>query len=238
MFFLAKHAFVCSDGASYVFLDIKRDQYSAVAARDAEGLAAIVPGWPCPNPASAEATSARTERTVRELLEREILTPDEADGKAAWPVAMPTPARSLWPPYDPLLGNSAGALPSTRIITRFMVACLRARTLLKWRSLAYVLDRHAQRHPSPVKDSTGAPVPQALVSDFRALRPLVFTSAQQCLFHSLALAEFLAFHDVSARWVFGVQFSPFAAHCWLQQDDVVYNDNIEHVRRFTPIMAA
>jgi hypothetical protein len=52
----------------------------------------------------------------------------------------------------------------------------------------------------------------------------------------LALSEFLALRDASARWVFGVQFAPFAAHCWLQQGDVVFNDNVEHVRRFTPIM--
>ena len=33
------------------------------------------------------------------------------------------------------------------------------------------------------------------------------------------------------------QASPFSAHCWVQQGDVVLNDTIENVRPFTPIMA-
>jgi hypothetical protein len=34
-----------------------------------------------------------------------------------------------------------------------------------------------------------------------------------------------------------VQTKPFAAHCWVQQGDVVFNDTPEHVRRYTPILA-
>jgi hypothetical protein len=38
--------------------------------------------------------------------------------------------------------------------------------------------------------------------------------------------------------VFGVQARPFAAHCWVQKGEVVFNDTVEHVSGYTPIMTA
>ena len=31
------------------------------------------------------------------------------------------------------------------------------------------------------------------------------------------------------RWVFGVRARPFVAHCWVQYEDMVFNDTVEHV---------
>ncbi|NJO13234.1 MAG: lasso peptide biosynthesis B2 protein [Gammaproteobacteria bacterium] len=72
---------------------------------------------------------------------------------------------------------------------------------------------------------------------FEALHPLVFASRNRCLFHSLALIEYLARHELYPRWVFGVQAVPFAAHCWVQQEGQVLNDTVEHVSRYTPILS-
>jgi hypothetical protein len=57
-----------------------------------------------------------------------------------------------------------------------------------------------------------------------------------CLYDSLALVEFLAHYRLFPQWVFGVMAEPFAAHCWVQQDDRVLNDSVDYVRGFTPIM--
>lgn len=238
MLLLAKHVFVCSDGISCVLLDTRRDRYCLIAPRDAEGLADIVPGWPVSVPGNGQRKGARTERAVRDLLRRGILTTDSRQGKGAWPVALPTATSTVWAPADPLLPNTHSALPGLRTIVRFVRACLQASALLKWRSLEQVLHRHASRQGKATREPADKTRLQRLVDDFRHLRPLFFTSSQHCLFSSLALAEFLALHGLRIHWVFGVQFSPFAAHCWLQQDAIVLNDNVEHVRRFTPIMAS
>jgi hypothetical protein len=58
-----------------------------------------------------------------------------------------------------------------------------------------------------------------------------------CLADSLALSRFLSRRNVASAMVFGVKLDPFAAHCWLQQDDVILNDAADAVATFTPIMA-
>jgi hypothetical protein len=50
------------------------------------------------------------------------------------------------------------------------------------------------------------------------------------------LLEYLAWYRIFPTWVFGVQTRPFAAHCWLQHENIVLNDTVEHVTRYTPIM--
>lgn len=58
-----------------------------------------------------------------------------------------------------------------------------------------------------------------------------------CLFRSSVLLRALRYSGQNAIWVFGVRTWPFSAHCWLQIDDQVLDDDPERVRLFTPIMA-
>lgn len=64
----------------------------------------------------------------------------------------------------------------------------------------------------------------------------MFRSNNACLFDSLTLINFLAYFGIFPQWIFGVRSDPFAAHCWVQQDGMVFNDSIEHVIRYKPIM--
>ena len=75
-----------------------------------------------------------------------------------------------------------------------------------------------------------------LVETFFKLRGFFFSSRSECLFDSLTLLNFLAHYGRTADWVFAVQARPFAAHCWVQLDDIVFNDTVEHVSGYTPIM--
>jgi hypothetical protein len=77
---------------------------------------------------------------------------------------------------------------------------------------------------------------EALLAQFDALRPL-FPRKYLCLFDSLAQLEFLSRFGLYPTWIFAVIPEPFEAHCWLQQGDVVLNDSVEEVTKFTPIMA-
>ena len=49
------------------------------------------------------------------------------------------------------------------------------------------------------------------------------------------MAHMLFQEGIGAQIVFGVTM-PFAAHCWVQQGDVVLNDALDRVLRFRPIM--
>jgi hypothetical protein len=57
-----------------------------------------------------------------------------------------------------------------------------------------------------------------------------------CLLDSLALVNFLARRGLFAHLVMGVKLNPFAAHCWVQHQDVILNDVFDRASAFTPIL--
>jgi len=72
---------------------------------------------------------------------------------------------------------------------------------------------------------------------FRRLLPWVPFQGQ-CLYRAALLRRFLGTDRDQVDWVFGVTTWPFAAHCWLQIGDLVINDRLDRVSRYTPIMVA
>lgn len=55
-----------------------------------------------------------------------------------------------------------------------------------------------------------------------------------CLTDSLAFLRWLGYPP-GAMLVFGAKLAPFAAHCWVQIDQLLLNDHLEYVRRFRPL---
>jgi hypothetical protein len=68
------------------------------------------------------------------------------------------------------------------------------------------------------------------------MRSIFLSTRNRCVLESIVLLELFARHALYPTWVFGVHARPFAAHCWLQHDDVVLNDTVEHISHYTPIM--
>jgi hypothetical protein len=59
----------------------------------------------------------------------------------------------------------------------------------------------------------------------------------RCLYRAALLRRYLGADAARVTWVFGVSTWPFDAHCWLQCGELVLNDRLHRVRRYTPIMA-
>lgn len=59
-----------------------------------------------------------------------------------------------------------------------------------------------------------------------------------CLYRAYTLRRFLRAGGVDADWVFGVRTWPFSAHCWLQRDDLLLDDDLDRVGLYTPILVA
>lgn len=59
----------------------------------------------------------------------------------------------------------------------------------------------------------------------------------QCVYRAYLLRAFLAARGRGSTWVFGVRTWPFSAHCWLQIDDVLLDDDLDRVGLYTPILA-
>lgn len=57
-----------------------------------------------------------------------------------------------------------------------------------------------------------------------------------CLPRSIAMAQQCASDGVPVELVIGIRPDPFLAHCWVQHEGLVLNDDIDNVRTFTPIL--
>lgn len=60
----------------------------------------------------------------------------------------------------------------------------------------------------------------------------------ECLQRGFLLKRLLRSHGIASDWIFGVRTWPFAAHCWIQVDDLVVGDSLERIGVYTPIMVA
>ena len=116
---------------------------------------------------------------------------------------------------------------------RAAAAIRRTRRDLARRPIGVLLDELRQG-ADPIPFYNGADI-ALLVGRFMAARRLVPVAAN-CLLDSISLARWLgASAPADTALVFGVKLDPFGAHCWLQSGELLLNDRIEHVARFTPV---
>jgi hypothetical protein len=234
-YLLAKHVFVCLQGGQVVFLDLKEDKYLAM---DAEKACRIIEFSPVEFPseefAGAAAASSQTnlDKAAKALIDRGLLTADRAEGKEA------VPARIDPPVVD--FVNDAPQDPALRMIdvARFLAATMLAWVRLHCMSLEKAV-MHVGRRRLEHCESNKSPdlrIAKRCVAAFERIRPFVFSARDKCLFDSLVLIEYLARYGIYPMWVFGVHVAPFGAHCWVQQESVVFNDSAEHASEFTPIL--
>jgi Transglutaminase-like superfamily len=232
---LAQHVFVCVNGEHLVLLDLKKDRYWALEASKTAVLGSLVSGWPVTrsdSDATEDSLSEETTGVIEVLRGRGLLAETIPPGKDATPVSPATPVSELVSETE----TSPG--PPVRSGLTFVRASGIAKIVLRtWpfeRVIGRVRRRKALRGPhTPVPDLAYV---RKLVEAFGRYRIFLFSSKNECLYDSLALIEFLARHRVYPDWVFGVQTRPFSAHCWVQYGGIVFNDTVEHVSGYTPIM--
>jgi Transglutaminase-like superfamily len=235
MYFLSKDCFVCKMGCYWIILCATRDRYLCVAHAELASIGDQLHGWKnqsivMPTLLSAEAGA---NPLIESLISNGIITRDSTMGKSFAEPQYPVPERQL-EPSEPIRQGRVSLLR----IARFFLACATAdwqlRTNALSRSLARVERRRLRVGPSPGVDD--AALALRLVGAFKSLRPL-YPRPYLCLFDSLALLEFLAGYHFFPRVVFGVVADPFQAHCWLQEGATVFNDDLERVGRYRPILS-
>ena len=245
-YWLAPHVHLCRTERQYILLDLKRDEYVSLDIAIDAVLRDRVYGWP-----SAQALPTRDDRSVdrpssteasltslQEMIDAGIFVTRQDRGKYATPVTVPNPSIALVDGYADVDVN----ITAVDIIS-LLTAITRTNILLRFRSLERVaahVHRRRKKHSNRRNEaSTAFEIERARrhVCAFRRLRPWAFTSNKHCFFDSLVLCEFLALRGVFPMWIFGVSVDPFAAHCWLQDSDIVIDDMPANVRSYTPIMA-
>jgi hypothetical protein len=232
---LADHVFVCLNGEHLVLLDLKADRYWALEVAQTAGLGTLVDGWPIKAPdvaQSADSPSPEAAAAAEVLLGRGLLTHGIPPGKDATPVTAIVPMKELVSETDVSPGPRLGSW------LRFFTASALAKLALRAWPFERVIQRVKRRKQLLGANASPLDAEQArkLVEAFARYRVFLFSSKNECLYDSLALLEFLARYGIYPDWVFGVQTRPFAAHCWVQHGDIVFNDTVEHVSGYTPIM--
>jgi len=237
---LARHIFVCRDEDYIVVLDLKQDRYFALEAAKTAPLGAVLSGWPTPPPKDAAAVPmAAVAEVAAPLVRRGWLLEDPTQGssgavasKDATPVVAPRSQAELVRPTDVIRAKLG-----VRAVIAFVVASVLAKFLLRFwhfeRVIRRVADRKARRASAVPLDLERA---RQLVDVFDRMRVFLFSSREECLHDSLAVVEFLAQYGIFPTWVFGVRARPFVAHCWVQDAGLVFNDTVENVTTYVPIM--
>jgi Transglutaminase-like superfamily len=235
-YYLARDVYVCVTTDYPVLFDLRRDHYAGVTRGQTQILSKYVSGWPQthdgdPRILSPQAESSpptEVDSVLKRWIDRGWLTRDANAGKPAQPLALERPHRAL-------IEWELDSRPRVRAAdwVGFIRAILIAKYSLKHQALFEIVERVRIRKAQRGRDAERLDVERvrSLVGAFLCLRPLLFAGRSQCLLDSLALLEFLAPHGIFPTWVFGVQTRPWAAHCWIQTGDTVWNDLPENVRR-------
>ena len=234
--FLANHAHICRVRRHWIILDITRDNYYCIPARDFDSLGPLIHGWPSVAPVTASAsgyTSDSASEVVFDLIAKGVLTEDPTSARKLSPSSIPA-AVSVLETDNLAIPHRCG--PSQ--VAAFVYSCAIADRRLCARSFSSIIKAVEARRveQTPRAPNTALTTIGSLITAFNGLR-LWYPRAYLCLFDSLALLEFLARHRIYPRWTFGVMADPFFAHCWLQDGSVVLNDVMSRVAGYTPIMS-
>ena len=76
------------------------------------------------------------------------------------------------------------------------------------------------------------------VQAFRRLRRLFFSEKDRCLLNALALVLFLRRYGYFPLFVIGVKTRPFAAHSWVQHEQILLEGDPANICHFVPILVA
>lgn len=234
-YLIPRHVHLCTAGNQVIFLDLKHDKYFAISTAEQQALNGQVSGWPADTSDNhARHVTGSSESVIRSLIERGLLTADAHAGKQA-------AAPAIEPVSEVLVDDDFERRNSIDVVhlCKFLLACARARIALRVRSLQYAVESVRRRKARTLNGDAAFDIQKCreLVAIFDRLRPFFFTAKDACLFDSLALIEFLALHGCHPIWVIGVQTHPFAAHSWVQYNELSFNGPAEFQRRFTPILA-
>jgi hypothetical protein len=234
MYHLSGHAFVCMTGRYYVFLDLVRDAYLSIPREDLDELAPWIDEWPLDPrrklPVKTRSSEAATALAA-ELMAAGVLCAGPFEPRAAARIAPPAVSdlasipQSLHPVRGPChaFANIGASLLSANLSLRFIPIYL----------IVNAIGR--RKRTLPMIDRTQRDRATHFTRVFLNYRPM-FPWNYRCIFDSLALIRFLSRFNVHPDWVFGVRDDPFNAHCWVQAGTQVLNDDLEHVRNYTPIM--
>ena len=235
MYFLSTDCYVCRAQGYWIILNLSRDKYLCVTHAALTSIGSWIYGWRgCHgDPANRPHLDDERDSLIGSLLAKGVLTRNSDQGKA-FVESVNAASDSAVAALEPIIPTKATIF----CLAYFLLACAKVDWCLRKWKLSRTLAKIERRRPRVgpcmglLEDSSA----KKLIATFKELRPL-YPRPYLCLFDSLALLEFLAGYHTYPRIVFGVVADPFQAHCWLQEGDVLLNDDLERVAKYKPILS-
>jgi hypothetical protein len=199
-------------------------------------LARIVRDWPLATSEDRDASLSdqQISEIANQLADSEIISTRAPITRDSSPVIV-EPRCDLVAVDQDAPGADA---PSAKTVAAFLSACVSAAIDLKFSHFAAIVSKVRARKRSAARPLMSFDVAKAaeVASVFRRLRPYTFTGRNRCLFHGLALVNFMASNDLYPTWMLGVALNPWRAHSWVQQDNFIFDSTPEQVFDFRPIL--
>lgn len=208
----------CQCGDRLVLLDLEADRYFSLTGAAAATVIALGAG-----PLSSDLPP------VAGLHARGWLVP-VADIPANRPRAA-----AVAPMRDALAGHNVTARCSD--IARAAWLQLRTTRALRRRRLIDIIADIGIDSLPPGPITPAACTKARMIAAAFGSSALVIGSADRCLARAIALVVMARRAGIRPTLVFGVSADPFAAHCWVQLDDIVLTGDLDTARQFTPILA-
>lgn len=227
---LGQDVFLAQCGDTLIFLNLDQDDYISIEPKFTRHLLESL-GLP-PSDMSTKGVddvdAAAVTALLRDLAEAGLVR----IGEAMQPFKMLTHPADI----EEMRRFGVGG-PNVKL--GHLVAMVRAVLIARWKlgvwSLFRAVDSVKRRRPAqpvaPEREQL-----RALVEIYRKLRPLFMSRRDKCLLDALTLVEFLAGFSIYPNWIFGVRHNAFAAHCWVQLDSMVLDDDLENVCDYAVIM--
>ena len=224
-FYLQRDVHFCYRGDAAVFLDLRNDAYLLFSDTAVSALRAAA------SPRAVPALQPKLSDAMLELLNNGLVTTDPLSGREMAPTGVALAEDSLVD-VDTIFDSH----PTAGHILRFLAACAAAAVELRCLHVARVVHRIARRKSAMAGGPLDVASARELTAVFLKLRSF-FPRDYLCLYDSLALIEFLAAYRIFPDWIFGIKLEPWAAHCWVQDRTLVFNEDVEQAASYTPIMA-
>lgn len=211
--------FFCLTDRCAIFLDLAANRYFGLTGTADLALRRIIAG---------DMLDPDLENALRPLLAKGLLANvDEA--RPLSPVTNPPPEASLDAiGVPPTIGDTMLALGLyARVVVEMHISGLKVMVRRRRARKAVAVGSNAAWD--------GPHVTRQVVAAHRSVDQLV-GAADRCLARSFALADHLAIKGICPDLVIGVRTGAFAAHCWVQQGQILLNDELDRVRLFAPIL--
>ncbi|BEV13159.1 lasso peptide biosynthesis B2 protein (plasmid) [Asticcacaulis sp. DW145] len=211
----------CNSGNRLVFLDLAADRYFMLPNDLESAFRRLL--------VSAKNAERDIEFECR-LKSAGILVDDESAGSSL---------KAMTERVAPTSEFSLRGKP-TKLVLILSSICIQIETelMIRFRGLKPTIQmmraervRYGKKEPKELLDR------DAVVSSFLSTRRIVPTQ-DRCLSWAISMARYLAKNGQHSQLIIGVNTSPFSAHAWTQQNDVVISDYIDRVRDYNPILVS